>query len=82
MRFGLILAVADAIGQGETIREVKIDSLDPNVPLVQNGVAIWNSFVSLVQNNHSPHLNLLKAALATMPALFPDVYHGRALERD
>ena len=80
MRFGLILAVADAIGQGEAIREVRIDSLDPNVPLVQNGVAIWNSFVSLVQNNHSPHLNLLKAALATMPALFPDVYMGVPLK--
>ena len=74
MRFGLILAVADAIERGETIQRVTIDSLDPNVPLVQNGVAIWNSFVGLIRNNNSPHLDAIKAAMATMPALYPDVH--------
>jgi hypothetical protein len=49
MRFGVIFAVADALQRGETIREVRIDSLDPNVPIVQLGVDVWNAFVHLVQ---------------------------------
>lgn len=37
MRFGLVLALAEALERGEDITEIHIDSIDPNTAMVQMG---------------------------------------------
>jgi hypothetical protein len=74
MRFGVIFAVADALQRGETIREVRIDSLDPNVPIVQLGVDVWNAFVHLVQTRAEGRLNWMRMAIDAMDNARPGVY--------
>ena len=46
VRFGIILAVADALERGQTVEEVFIDSIDPYTPMVNMGVYVWNEFLS------------------------------------
>ena len=74
MRFGVILAVADALERGEAIQEVRIASLDPNVPIVQLGVEVWNTFVRQVQTRAEPQLNWMRMAIDTMDNARPEVH--------
>ena len=75
LRFGLVLAVADALELGEGIDEIHIDSIDPNTSMAELGVKIWNEFLSqvLADRTHGPSLKSLIAAIRTLSHPVPTV---------
>ena len=75
MRFGVILAVADALERGQNIEEVHIDSIDPNIPMVNIGVKIWNEFLTQVrfQVQDEPSLRWIREAIDRLPNPVPTV---------
>ena len=44
MQFGVALAVADALEQGQVISEIRIDSIDTSRPMLDLGRGIWAEF--------------------------------------
>ena len=80
MRFGVLLAVADALEAGKHIRNVKIDSLDPAVPVVQLGVEIWDRFLQLVSSKKDNKLRWLMQAIGTMERPHPNLQLGVQLK--
>ena len=52
MSFGVALAVADALANGDHIRAVRIDAIDTNGPMLELGLKIWNEFVSVVSRRN------------------------------
>ena len=44
MQFGVVLAAADAIERGQSITEIKIDSIDTSQAMVNIGQKIWEQF--------------------------------------
>ena len=76
MRFGLILAVADALQSGQMIWEIKIDSLDPNVPMVNIGVKIWNEFLERIEvaRKGDDSFYWLSEAISRLGKCRPDVH--------
>ena len=62
MRFGVLLAVADALEAGELISAVKVESLDPALPLVSLGASIWARFKTLLYNSNQEGLKWIKLA--------------------
>ena len=75
MRFGLVLALADALEQGEDINAIHIDSIDPNMTMVQMGVQIWNEFLGqiLSSKKDDPSMNWMIAAIRTLSQPVPTV---------
>ena len=82
MRFGLVLALAEALEQGEDIREVHIDSIDPNTAMVQMGVKVWNEFLSqvLTARKDDPRLEWVIAAFRTLSKPVPLVQNIKLKE--
>ena len=60
MQFGVALAVADALEQGQVISEVRIDSIDTSRPMLDLGVRIWVEFRRLASKD--VRLEALKTA--------------------
>lgn len=51
MQFGVALAVADALKQGQAITEVRIDSVDTSKPMIAPGSRIWEEFRDTVSRD-------------------------------
>ncbi len=46
--FGVALAIADALADGESISAVRIDAIDTGGPMMELGLKLWTEFVSEV----------------------------------
>ena len=66
MRFGVLFATADAIEAGHLVEIVRIDSLDPAIPLVELGTQIWEEFITLVNTANTNNLHWVRQALKTI----------------
>ena len=51
MQFGVALAVADALEQGQCVSDVRIDSIDPSQAMVNMGQKIWEQFKLVVNKD-------------------------------
>ncbi len=51
MQFGVALAVADALEQGQVISEVWIDSIDTSKPMIDMGRRVWTEFRDIVSQD-------------------------------
>ena len=60
MQFGVALAAADAIKQGQSITEIKIDSIDTSQTMVDIGQKIWEQLKREIAR--SPNLSYLSRA--------------------
>ena len=80
MRFGVVLAIADALERGQQVRNLRIDSLDPAIPLVELGVEIWSQFLELVAAEKSNKLRWLMQAIAAMERPHPNLQLGVQLK--
>lgn len=76
MRFGVLLAVSDFLEAGHHISNVRIDSLDPAVPVVQLGMEIWDRFFELLNGNKDSNLRWLIRALGTIERPYPELKLG------
>lgn len=63
MTFGVLLAAADGLEAGDHIKMIRIDSLDPAVPVVEFGVEIWERFLELVNNSQDDRLLWIQRAV-------------------
>lgn len=54
MQFAVAIAAADSISQGRALREIRIDSYDPNCEMFKVGEAIWREFVRRMKH-HTGH---------------------------
>ena len=81
MRFGVILAVSDALESAHNISSVKIDSLDLAAPVVALGVRIWNCFWESVHASNDNGLRWLRQAFGTMVRPNPDVFFNVPLQK-
>ena len=52
MQFGVALAAADAIQQGEPLTSIKIDLIDSSRPMIDFGLKIWSQFKNEVRRDH------------------------------
>ena len=73
MRFGVILAVADALENGQDVAEIDIKSIDASTPMVNMGVKIWDAFVNQVHEQSNPKLQWIELALEKMVNQRPNV---------
>ena len=64
MQFGVFLAAADAIERGQSITEIKIDSIDTSQAMVNIGQKIWEQLKREVVRN--PSLSYLDRAYEVM----------------
>ena len=60
MQFGVLLAAADAIEQGQPITEIKIDSIDKSEAMIDVGRKIWEQLKREIDRN--PNLSYLSRA--------------------
>ena len=51
MQFGVALAAADALQQGQTLTSIKIDLIDSSQPMIDFGLKIWRQFEKEVERN-------------------------------
>ena len=51
MQFGVTLAAADALQQGQTLTSIKIDLIDSSQPMIDFGLKIWRQFEKEVERN-------------------------------
>ena len=56
MQFGVCLAVADSLEQGQTIRKVRVDSIDTSQSMIDVGLKIWKEFKNLIEQDERTHL--------------------------
>lgn len=75
MRFGVILAAADALERGQNIESIHIDSIDPNTAMVNMGIKVWDGFLELARKKREVNSGLrwINAALDRLTNLVPSV---------
>ena len=61
MQFGIVLAVADKIHNGENVHKVKVDCVDKSEPLISLGEDSWKIFCELVASKGN---SVLKEAIS------------------
>lgn len=61
MQFGVALAAADAIRDGQTIDEILIDSLDSSTAMINIGMKLWERFKMKVKED--PNLAVTRSSL-------------------
>ena len=67
MQFGICLAVADALERGQSIRKVRVDSIDSSQPMIDIGLKIWRQFKnSIVQDEKVNSLSYINQAIQVM----------------
>ena len=55
MQFAIAIAAADSISQGRVLREIRIDSYDPNPEMFEVGKEIWREFVHCMKCRYPRH---------------------------
>ncbi len=81
MRFGVVLAVAEALENGLPISALKIDSLDPVVPVVEIGIRIWDEFWNSIHARSDGDLSTLRQAFAILDRQYPAIQHPVRLQQ-
>ena len=51
MQFGVALALADTLERGQTITNIRVDSMDTSRPMINMGERVWERFVDLAKQN-------------------------------
>ena len=79
MQFGVFLAVVDAIERGQSINEIKIDSIDTSQAMIDIGQKIWEQLKREVGRN--PNLSYLDRAYEVIKPIPPIIQEKGGIEQ-
>lgn len=78
MQFGITLALADSLEQGQESTFIHVDSMDPSAPMLSLGEKIWKNFINVLaesRENPSSTLNFLNQTIPLISyGLHKDIY--------
>ena len=80
MSFGVALAVADALADGEDISTVLIESIDTGRPMMELGLKLWHEFINQV--NRKDEMTHLAQAARLVQHYLHDDRHSVQNQRD